>query len=161
MNITIGDDTYFIKNQNGKFPNEDIKNALKFIDGKFDTEKTGKFHDKNYGDYLYRSNKLELFLISTFNLKTEDFIIISFILDNKLFDIIKELPNYIYEYFNTIDLNLKLENKYNDEKWLILSIFTTIDGETASEKLDQLEDVLIEKFGDKFLDNILLSVEFE
>ena len=53
-------------------------------------------------------------------------------------------------------MEIHLENK-----WIDVKIFTKLDGESASNKLDLLEDKLFEKYQDDFLDNILLSVEFE
>lgn len=85
----------------------------------------------------------------------------SFIIDNNLADIIKELEDNLDEYFDTLDLEIHLENKWNNKKWIVVKVFTKLDGESASNKLDLLEDKLFEKYQDDFLDNILLSVEFE
>ena len=51
--------------------------------------------------------------------------------------------------------------KWNNKKWIVVKVFTKLDGESASKKLDLLEDKLFEKYQDDFLDNILLSMEFE
>ena len=87
--------------------------------------------------------------------------LISFIIDNNLSDIIKELPNNVEEYFDTLDLEVHLENKWNNKEWIVVKIFTKLDGESASNQLELLEDKLFEKYQDVFLDNILLSVVFE
>ena len=97
-----------------------------------------------------------MFLISTFNVESKREELISFIINNKLLDIIKELPNNLKEYFDTLNLEIHLENK-----WIDVKIFTKLDGESASNKLDLIEDKLFEKYQNDFLDNILLSVEFE
>ena len=87
--------------------------------------------------------------------------LISFIISNNLLDIIKELLNNVEEYFDTLDLEIHLEKKWNNKKWIVVKIFTKLDGESASDKLELLEDELFEKYQDVFLDNILLSVEFK
>ena len=87
--------------------------------------------------------------------------LISFIIDNNLLDIIKELSNNVEEYFDTLDFEIHLENKWSDKEWVVVKIFTDLDGESASNQLELLEDKLFEKYQDVFLDNILLSVEFE
>ena len=87
--------------------------------------------------------------------------LISFINNNNLLDIIKELPNNVEEYFDILDLEIHLENKWNNKEWIVVKIFTKLDGESASNQLELLEDKLFEKYQDVFLDNILLSVEFK
>ena len=87
--------------------------------------------------------------------------LISFIIKNNLLDIIKELPNNVEEYFDTLDFEIHLENKWDNKEWVVVKIFTDLDGESASNQLELLENRLFEKYQDVFLDNILLSVEFE
>ena len=108
-----------------------------------------------------RSKKLELFLNSTFNIESNREDLISFILNNELLSIIGELPNHLKEYFNTTNLEICLENNSIDKKWIIIKIYTKLDGLSASNQLDLLEEKLFKKYKDVFLDNILLSVEFE
>ena len=143
MNGTV---THSIAENSFKTPR--ISNRLKVADKfKRNNENTAlskKYAKVNYGDFLQKSIKLELFLNSTFNI------------DSK-----KELPNNLEEYFDTLDLEIHLENKWNNKKWIVVKVFTKLDGESASNQLDLLEDKLFEKYQDDFLDNILLSVEFE
>lgn len=160
MNGTV---THSIAENSFKIPR--ISNRLKFAD-KFkrnneNTVLSTKYAKVNYGDFLQKSIKLELFLNSTFNIESKREDLISFIINNNLLDIIKELPNNLEEYFNTLDLEIHLENKWNNKKWIVVKVFTKLDGESASNKLDLIEDKLFEKYQDDFLDNILLSVEFE
>jgi len=142
-----------------------ISNRLKIADKfKMKNENTAvstKYAKINYGDFLQRSKKLELFLNSTFNIESNREDLISFILNNELLSIIGELPNHLKEYFNTTNLEICLENNSIDKKWIIIKIFTKIDGLSASNQLDLLEEKLFKKYKDVFLDNILLSVEFE
>ncbi|DBA35443.1 TPA_asm: hypothetical protein vir080_00070 [Somnumvirus timidum] len=160
MNGTV---THSIAENSFKIPR--ISNRLKFAD-KFkrnneNTVLSTKYAKVNYGDFLQKSIKLELFLNSTFNIESKREDLISFIINNNLLDIIKELPNNLEEYFDTLDLEIHLENKWNNKKWIVVKVFTKLDGESASNKLDLIEDKLFEKYQDDFLDNILLSVEFE
>ena len=160
MNGTV---THSIAENSFKIPR--ISNRLKFAD-KFkrnneNTVLSTKYAKVNYGDFLQKSIKLELFLNSTFNIESKREDLISFIINNNLLDIIKELPNNLEEYFDTLDLEIHLENKWNNKKWIVVKVFTKLDGESASNKLDLIEDKLFEKYQDVFLDNILLSVEFE
>lgn len=97
-------------------------------------------------------------MLSILESNCEDLIL--FIIDNNLFDMIKELVNNVEEYFDTSDFEIHLEDKWNNKKWIVFKIFTNLDGESASNQLDLLEDKLFEKYQDDFLDNILLSVEF-
>lgn len=138
-----------------------LKVADKFKRNNENTALSTKYAKVNYGDFLQKSTKLELFLISTFNVESNREDLISFIINNKLLDIIKKLPNNLEEYFDTLNLEIHLENKWNNKKWVVVKVFTKLDGESASNKLDLLEDKLFEKYQDDFLDNILLSVEFE
>ena len=87
--------------------------------------------------------------------------LILFVIRNNLVDIIKELLNNVEEYFGTLDLEIHLEKKWNNKEWVVVKIFTKLDGESASNQLELLEDELFEKYQDVFLDNILLSVEFK
>ena len=160
MNGTV---THSIAENSFKIPR--ISNRLKFAD-KFkrnneNTVLSTKYAKVNYEDFLQKSIKLELFLNSTFNIESKREDLISFIINNNLLDIIKELPNNLEEYFDTLDLEIHLENKWNNKKWIVVKVFTKLDGESASNKLDLIEDKLFEKYQDDFLDNILLSVEFE
>lgn len=160
MNGTV---THSIAENSFKIPR--ISNRLKFAD-KFkrnneNTVLSTKYAKVNYGDFLQKSIKLELFLNSTFNIESKREDLISFIINNNLLDIVKELPNNLEEYFDTLDLEIHLENKWNNKKWIVVKVFTKLDGESASNKLDLIEDKLFEKYQDDFLDNILLSVEFE
>lgn len=160
MNGTV---THSIAENSFKIPR--ISNRLKFAD-KFkrnneNTVLSTKYAKVNYGDFLQKSIKLELFLNSTFNIESKREDLVSFIINNNLLDIIKELPNNLEEYFDTLDLEIHLENKWNNKKWIVVKVFTKLDGESASNKLDLIEDKLFEKYQDDFLDNILLSVEFE
>lgn len=160
MNGTV---THSIAENSFKIPR--ISNRLKFAD-KFkrnneNTVLSTKYAKVNYSDFLQKSIKLELFLNSTFNIESKREDLISFIINNNLLDIIKELPNNLEEYFDTLDLEIHLENKWNNKKWIVVKVFTKLDGESASNKLDLIEDKLFEKYQDDFLDNILLSVEFE
>lgn len=160
MNGTV---THSIAENSFKIPR--ISDRLKFAD-KFkrnneNTVLSTKYAKVNYGDFLQKSIKLELFLNSTFNIESKREDLISFIINNNLLDIIKELPNNLEEYFDTLDLEIHLENKWNNKKWIVVKVFTKLDGESASNKLDLIEDKLFEKYQDDFLDNILLSVEFE
>lgn len=160
MNGTV---THSIAENSFKIPR--ISNRLKFAD-KFkrnneNTVLSTKYAKVNYGDFLQKSIKLELFLNSTFNIESKREDLISFIINNNLLDIIKELPNNLEEYFDTLDLEIHLENKWNNKKWIVVKVFTKLDGKSASNKLDLIEDKLFEKYQDDFLDNILLSVEFE
>lgn len=160
MNGTV---THSIAENSFKIPR--ISNRLKFAD-KFkrnneNTVLSTKYAKVNYGDFLQKSIKLELFLNSTFNIESKREDLISFIINNNLLDIMKELPNNLEEYFDTLDLEIHLENKWNNKKWIVVKVFTKLDGESASNKLDLIEDKLFEKYQDDFLDNILLSVEFE
>ena len=98
---------------------------------------------------------------STFIIESNRKDLISFIFNNNLLDIINELPNKLYEFFYTSDLEILLKNKWNSEKWIIVKVFTKMDGESASNKLDLLEDELSEKYEDNFLDNLLITMEFE
>lgn len=98
-------------------------------------------------------------MLSILESNREDLIL--FIIDNNLLDIIKELLNNVEDYFDNSDLEIRLEDKWNNKKWIVVKIFTKLDGESASNQLDLLEDKLFEKYQDDFLDNILLSVEFE
>ncbi|MDD6776238.1 MAG: hypothetical protein PUD86_02960 [Methanobacteriaceae archaeon] len=141
-----------------QFNSEDMINDIKT---KLITEKTNKKSSNNYESNIYESNKLDSFLNSTFNIISDNNSLISYIIDKKLSEILYKLPNMIYESFNTRNLELCLENKYSDEKWVVIYIFTKLDGESASNELDLLEDNLCNKFGDDCLDNILISVEFE
>ena len=138
-----------------------LKVADKFKRNNENTALSTKYAKVNYGDFLQKSTKLELFLISTFNVESNREDLISFIINNNLLDIIKKLPNNLEEYFDTLNLEIHLENKWNNKKWVVVKVFTKLDGESASNKLDLLEDKLFEKYQDDFLDNILLSVEFE
>ena len=133
-----------------------LKVADKFKRNNENTALSTKYAKVNYGDFLQKSTKLELFLISTFNVESNREDLISFIINNKLLDIIKKLPNNLEEYFDTLNLEIHLENK-----WIDVKVFTKLDGESASNKLDLIEDKLFEKYQDDFLDNILLSVKFE
>ena len=119
----------------------------------------GKFRG-NYDINLDNPNYVKL-LNYSYNINVNKTDIISFIMKNDLTDIILKIPKYIEDSFGNCDLSLTLENKYHNEKWIVVSILTNIDGETASLKLDQLEDELFDIYGDEILDNILLSVEFE
>ena len=160
MNGTV---TYSIAENSFETPR--ISNRLKFADkfkrNKENTALSAKYAKVNYGDFLQKSTKLELFLNSTFNIESNREDLISFIINNNLLDIIKELPNNLEEHFDTLDLEIHLENKWNNKKWIVVKVFTKLDGVSASNKLDLLEDKLFEKYQDDFLDNILLSVEFE
>lgn len=160
MNGTI---TQSISDNSFKTPR--ISNRLKFAD-KFkknneNTSLSTKYAKVNYGDFFQKSSKLELFLNSTFNIESNREDLISFIINNNLLGIIKELPNNIEKYFNTLDLEINLENKYDDKKWIVVKVFTNLDGESASKQLDLIEEELIEKYKDNFLDNIILSMEFK
>ena len=160
MNGTI---TQSISDNSFKTPR--ITNRLKFAD-KFkknneNTSLSTKYAKVNYGDFFQKSSKLELFLNSTFNIESNREDLISFIINNNLLGIIKELPNNIEKYFNTLDLEINLENKYDDKKWIVVKVFTNLDGESASKQLDLIEEELIEKYKDNFLDNIILSMEFK
>ena len=119
----------------------------------------GKFRG-SYDINLDNSNYVKLVdYFYTINVNKTD--IISFIMKNDLTDIILKIPKYIEDSFGNCDLSLTLENKYHNEKWIVVSILTNIGGETASLKLDQLEDELFDIYDDEIMDNILLSVEFE
>ena len=160
MNGTI---TQSISDNSFKTPR--ISNRLKFAD-KFkknneNTSLSTKYAKVNYGDFFQKSSKLELFLNSTFNIESNREDLISFIINNNLLGIIKELPNNIEKYFNTLDLEINLETKYDDKKWIVVKVFTNLDGESASKQLDLIEEELIEKYKDNFLDNIILSMEFK
>ncbi len=160
MNGTV---THSIAENSFKIPR--ISNRLKFADKfKRNNENTvlyKKYAKLNYGYFIKKSIKLELYINSTFNIESKREDLISFIINNNLLDIIKELPNNLEEYFDTLDLEIHLENKWNNKKWIVVKVFTKLDGESASNKLDLIEDKLFEKYQDDFLDNILLSVEFE
>ena len=138
-----------------------LKVADKFKRNNENTALSAKYAKVNYSDFLQKSTTLELFLNATFNIGSNREDLISFIINNNLFDIIKELPNNLEEYFETLNLEIHLENKWDNKKFIAVKVFTKLDGESASNKLDLLEDKLFEKYQDKFLDNILLSVEFE
>lgn len=155
MNGTV---THSIVENSFKTPriSNKLKVADKFKRNNENTALSTKYAKVNYGDFLQKSTKLELFLISTFNVESNREDLISFIINNNLLDIIKKLPNNLEEYFDTLNLEIHLENK-----WIDVKIFTKLDGESASNKLDLIEDKLFEKYQDDFLDNILLSVEFE
>ena len=148
MNGTI---TQSISDNSFKTPR--ISNRLKVADKfKRNNENTAlskKYAKVNYGDFIQKSIKLELFLNSTFNIDSNREALISFIINN------------LEEYFDTLDLEIHLENKWNNKKWIVVKVFTKLDGESASNQLDLLDDKLFEKYQDDFLDNILLSVEFE
>ena len=154
MNRTV---THYIAENSFKTPR--ISNRLKVADKLKNNENTAlstKYAKVNYDDFLQKSNELELFLNSTFNVESKREDLISFIINNNLLDIIKELPSNLKEYFDTSNLEIHLENK-----WIDVKVFTKLDGESASNKLDLIEDKLFEKYQDDFLDNILLSVKFE
>ena len=159
MNGTV---THSIVENSFKTPriSNKLKVADKFKRNNENTALSTKYAKVNYTDFLQKSNKLELFLNSTFNIKSNREDLISFIINNNLLDIIKELPNNLEEYFDTLELEIHLENR-NNKKWIVVKVFTKLDGVSASNKLDLLEDKLFEKYQDDFLDNILLSVEFE
>ena len=118
-------------------------------------------NDRYYGRFLNESPNLESFFNANFIMESDNDKIMTFIIKNNLYDIFSEIPNKVFEVFHSIDLELSLEQKFRNEQWIVIKIFTEMDGKTASEKLDQLEDFFTEKFDDKFLDNVLLSVEFE
>ena len=142
-----------------------ISNRLKLADKfKRNNENTAvsiKYAKVNYGDFLQKSSNLELFLNSTFNIESNREDLISFIINNNLLAIIKELPNKLNEYFDTLNLEIHLENILDNKKLVVVKVFTKLDGESASNKLDLLEDKLFETYQNDFLDNILLSMEFE
>ena len=160
MNGTI---THSIAGNSFKTPriSDRLKVADKFKKNNENTALSKKYAKVNYGDFLQKSVKLELFLNSTFNIESNREDLISFIINNNLLDIIKELPNNLEEYFDTLDLEIHLENKWDNKKWIVVKVFTKLDGESASNQLDLLEDKLFENYQDDFLDNILLSVEFK
>ena len=138
-----------------------LKVADKFKRNNENTALSKKYAKVNYGDFLQKSTKLELFLNSTFNIESNREDLISFIINNNLLAIIKELPNKLNEYFDTLNLEIHLENILDNKKLVVVKVFTKLDGESASNKLDLLEDKLFETYQNDFLDNILLSMEFE
>ena len=71
----------------------------------------------------------------------------------------KEFPQILEKYFNTNEFEVYLE-KEDSITWFVVKFFTTFDGELASDKLDDMEDELIDKYGDDFLKNILISPQF-
>ena len=77
-----------------------------------------------------------------------------------MFEIIFRLPNLLTQFFETMDFDICLEYNFSNELWIVISIFTTHNGCDASNQLDVLEEKLYEAYGDKFFDNILLTVEF-
>lgn len=139
----------------------DSKDMVKVIKANLITDRTNKKSSKNYGSYIYKSNKLDLFLNSTFNIISDNDSLISYIINNDLFEIFFKLPQMIKDSFKTFDMNLCLEKRYSNEKWIVIYVFTQLDGVSASNELDLLEDKLCDEFGDNCLDNILISVEFE
>ena len=84
------------------FLNIRLKFADKFKRNNENTVLSTKYAKVNYGDFLQKSIKLELFLNSTFNIESKREDLISFIINNNLLDIIKELE----EYFDTLDLEI-------------------------------------------------------
>ena len=166
---TINTAINYKSSNNSYSPVMDIKYKTQFssndmideIKTKLITEKNNKKSSKNYESNIYESNKLDSFLNSTFNIISDNNSLISYIIDKELSEIFYKLPNLIYGSFNTMNLELCLENKYLDEKWVVIYIFTKLDGISASNELNLLEDNLFNEFGDDCLDNILISVEFE
>lgn len=159
MNGTV---THFKTDDSFKIPR--ISDKLKIADkiNKKDENTTicVKHSKITYGDFLQKSSNLELFLNASFNVESNREELISFILNNNLLNIIKILPSSIKTHLNTVDLEIQLETKYRDQKWIVINIFTMLDGNSASNNLDLLEQELTHKFGDEFLNNILFNVEF-
>lgn len=139
----------------------EIKSVIKFITGNFNTKNENKNANRNYGSYLNKSYELESFLNSTYNINSDTNSVISYIINKELFEIILELPQLIHNSFNTFNLNLNLEDKFDGDKWIVVSFFTNIDGKVACDILEDLEKKLYNKYEKKYIENILLSVEFE
>lgn len=140
-----------------------ITNPLKLFSQKEDKPRTNPSNNKSRGSYdinLDNPNYVKS-LDSSFNIHENKTNLISFIMKNDLINIILKIPKYINESFGKCDLNLTLENKYHDKKWIVITILSDIEGDEASFKLDKLEDKLFEIYDDKIMDNILLSLEFE
>lgn len=142
-------------------PISEIKSVIKFVTGNFNTRNVNKNANRNYGGYLNKSYELESFLNSTFNINSDTNSVISCIINKELVDIISVLPRLIHNSFNTFNLSLDLDDKYDGDKWIVVSIYTSIDGKLACDFLEELEEKLYSLYGEKYLNNILLSVEFE
>lgn len=106
------------------------------------------------------NQKLEFFLEKSFGIHDLDNIY-KFILDKDLIDLIGTMPDKIYEHFGTYDLSLRLEEKYRDENWLVVTFLTNHNPKFVLDKLEELEDYFTDSFEDKFLYNILFDVDFE
>lgn len=141
----------------GTYDKHNIKSAFKF---NFNTVNVNKNANRNYGGYLNKSYELESFLNSTYNMNYDINTMISHIINKDLSDIIFKLPVLIHTTFNSFNLNLELDDKYDGDKWIVVSILTSMDPQKASDLLDELEENLYNRYGDTYLTNILLSVEF-
>ena len=125
------------------------------------TNLSRKRYEKNYRNLFYERQRIMSFLKANFYMESEADEIINFIMDKEMMEIIENIPKKVNFYFNKANLNLSLESKYENEKWIVVTLFTTVEGYLASERLDELEEFFISHYQDKFLDNLLFSVEFE
>lgn len=125
------------------------------------TNLSRKRYEKNYRNLFYERQRIISFLKANFYMESEADEIINFIMDKEMMEIIENIPKKVNFYFNKANLNLSLESKYENEKWIVVTLFTTVEGYLASERLDELEEFFISHYHDKFLDNLLFSVEFE
>ena len=140
-----------------------ISNPLRLLSQKDKRNRTNPSNDRFRGSYDINLDNPDYVksLDDHFNINHEKPNVISFIMKNDLINIVLNLPEYINETFGKCDLNLTLENKYHDKKWIVITISVDIEGDEANFKLNQLEDELFDIYDDKIMDNILLSLEFE
>lgn len=76
-----------------------------------------------------------------------------------LIDVICPMPNLFDEEFPNDLLEMKIISRIDEEEFLVIIVHTTVDGFSASKKIEKIEDGIYNQFGNVF-EKIIISVEF-
>ena len=115
--------------------------------------------NENIGDELLEEDLLQ-FLRANFH-KSENFDeVILFLSEySNLIDIIYLIPNLFNMEFPNDSLELRISSRMYEENKLFVLVHTKMDGFDACKKIEKIEDMLYDDFGNG-ISNLLFSAEF-